>query len=676
MFPVAVTESVRTTCPRDCYDACGILVVRENGAVKHVRGDPDHPISRGRLCRKCSIGYNGEWRDPAARLTTPLRRVGPKGDARFEPISWEDALKEIAARLGEIVESRGAETILNTHYTGTLSLLAFGFPMRFFHRLGATEVDPDTICNKAGHVALGYVYGTSETGFDPRTARDAACIVVWGANPSTSAPHQDEHWLREAPGRVVVVDPIRTPSAAAADIHLQPFPGSDAALAFALLHVIDRDGLVDDTYVRDHTVGWEELRPRLAGRDPHWGEETTGVPAARIEEVAHLYAEGPSLLWLGQGLQRQRTGGNVMRACAVLPAVTGNLGKPGAGFLYLNWTEGRGIDGEYVTAPQLARSTPPPVSQLDLAARLEDPERSQALIAWNINLAASNPQQARLCRALGRDDLFTVVADLFPTDTAAFADVVLPAAGFLEFDDLVTSYFDLTLSAQTKAMEPLGDSLPNPEIFRRLAAAMGYEEPELFESDRDVIDELLRRSGIGIGFDELAARGTVDVFADPVIQFADGRFPTPSGRIEIASAEAETDGLPRVPQPLADARPADGRLRLLSPASPWLLNDSFGNVAKIVRRAGRATVVLHPEDAAARGLGETDQAIVENATGRIVLEVVLSTDVPPGVALSHKGRWPSREPGRSNVNVLNPGEKADMGESTAVHGIEVTVSKA
>jgi anaerobic selenocysteine-containing dehydrogenase len=499
---------------------------------------------------------------------------------------------------------------------------------------------------------------------------------VWGANPSASAPHQDEHWLRPASATTVVVDPIETPTAAAADLHLQPFPGTDAALAFALLHVIERDGLVDEAYVRDHTVGWEELRPLLEPCDPDWGERITGVPAASIEEVARLYGAGPSLLWLGQGLQRQRTGGNVMRACSILPAVTGNLGKPGTGFLYLNWTDGRGIDGDYVTAPQLARATPPPVSQLDLAARLEDPARARALVAWNINLAASNPQQARLHRALARDDLFTVVVDLFPTDTAAFADIVLPAASFLEFDDLVTSYFDLTLSAQVKASEPPGDALPNQEIFRRLAAAMGYAEPELYEADRDVIDEVLARSGVGIDFDELAARGTIDVFPEPALQFADGSFPTPSGRIEIASAQAEADGLPRVPLPLADARPANGRLRLLSPASQWHLNDSFANVSKIERRAGPATIALHPDDAATRGLAEGDDAIAENQTGRLTLRVVVSGAVPRGVALSHKGRWPGREPGGLNVNALNPGEKADMGDSTSVHGVEIVVGKA
>jgi anaerobic selenocysteine-containing dehydrogenase len=669
-----VDEVVLTTCPRDCYDACGIAVVKRDGAIRHVRGDPDHPVARGKLCRKCSIGYNGAFLDPQDRLTRPLRRAGAKGEGRFEPVSWDEALGEIAERVRRVEATAGAHTVLNAHYTGTFSLLGYFFPLRFFNRLGATEVDPDTICNKAGHVALEYVYGTSLVGFDPLTARDSACILVWGANPSASAPHAHDHWLPESPARVIVVDPVRTPTAQAADLHLQPFPGSDAALAFALLHVIARDGLVDVGFVGEHTVGWDELESLLAECTPEWGEAATGVPARLIEEAAEIYGRGPSLLWVGQGLQRQRTGGNVVRACALLPAVTGNLGKPGAGFLYLNGTESRRIDEDYLAAPHLGPDSPDPISHMDLVRSLEDPVRAQALFCWNINIAASNPQQGRLHEALRREDLLTVAIDLFPTDTTDFADYVLPAASFLEFDDLVASYFHLTLSAQVRAAEPMGDALPNMEIFRRLAHAMGYTEPELYESDAEVIETVLQRSGVGEDFASLAAKGTVPIAEKPLVQFADLRFPTPSGRVELASARAEADGRPRLPLPLADPRPRDGRLRLLSPASPWLLNDSFANDAKIAKRIGAATVALHPDDAAERGLGEGDEAVVANETGHLQLLVTVSDAVPRGVAYSPKGRWPKREPGRANVNALNPGESADMGESTSVHGVEVTVA--
>jgi anaerobic selenocysteine-containing dehydrogenase len=668
-------EIILTTCPRDCYDTCGIAVVKRNGIIDHVRGDPNHPVSRGKLCVKCSNGYNREWRDPQARLTRPLRRIGPKGEGRFEPVSWESALTTIADRLKHIVATAGPQTILTTHYTGTISLLALLFPMRFFHRLGATDVTPDTICNMAGHVALNYVYGTSLDGFDPRTARDAACIVVWGANPSASAPHVHEHWLAEAPGKVVVIDPIRTPTAQAADLYLQPFPGSDAALAFALLHVLWRDGLVDRDFIAAHTIGWDELEHLLVDCTPVWGEAKTGVPARLIEEAARLYGRGPSLLWLGQGLQRQPTGGNVMRACSILPAVTGNLGKPGAGLLYLNWNLAqRHIDDAYLTAPHLCAGTLPRISQMDLAACLEDPTRAQALITWNNNIVASNPQQSRLRKALTREDLLTVVLDLFPTDTTDFADFVLPAASFLEFDDLVAGYFHLTLSAQVKVMEPMGEALPNQEIFRRLARAMGYTESELYESDAEILATLLQRANGTKDFASLAAKGTIPVPSEPLIQFADLVFPTPSGRVEIASARAEADGYPRVPLPLADARPAGSRLRLLSPASSWRLNSSFSNIDKIAAYVGSATIALHPADAVERGLSEGDEALVANETGSLSLQVMLSDVVPRGVALSHKGRWPKREEAQANVNALNPGRKSDMGENTCVHSVEVMVT--
>src|SRR5579864_6784798 len=417
----AVDEVILTTCPRDCYDACGVAVVKRDGQVRHIRGDRNHSVARGRLCKKCSTAYNGVMLDPNARLLYPLRRDGPKGSGQFERVSWETALAEAAERLA----AGPPETVLNAHYTGTFALLGYSFPLRFFNRLGATEVDPDTICNKAGHVALDYLYGTSLDGFDPRTARESAAILVWGANPSASAPHQHDHWLPEAPGQVIVVDPVRTPTAAMADLHLAPFPGSDAALAFALLHVIVRDGLDDPGLLADHALGYDELEPMLADCTPDWGERVTGVPAELIERAARTYGSGPSLLWIGQGFQRQPRGGNAVRAVGLLPALSGNLGRPGSGFLYLNGTGGRGVDGDYLTGAQLAREKPAPVSHMGLADRLEDRERSRALFCWNINIAASNPEQRRLRSALAREDLFTVVADLFATDTSDYADLIL-----------------------------------------------------------------------------------------------------------------------------------------------------------------------------------------------------------------------------------------------------------
>ena len=667
-------QVVKTTCPRDCYDSCGIAVIKRDGRVRKVLGDPEHPVARGALCGKCALAYNGVWRDETARLSQPLCRSGPKGSGRFEPLSWEDALARIAERLKGLEQAGRQDKLIHAHYTGTCSLLAGGFPMRFFNYFGAREVDPDSVCNKAGHEALAMLYGSSTTGFDPKSIKDAACVVVWGANPSASAPHAHKHWLAEARAKTVVIDPVRHATAAAADLHLQPFPGSDAALAFALLHSICEKGLADEDFLRRHCLGWDELRPSIEPCTPAWGEARTGVPAALIEQAAELYGRGPSLLWLGQGLQRQPRGGNVMRAAGLLPAVTGNLGKTGTGIYYLNGGWAQGLDDGYIAEPPGLPGTPAPaISHMDLAEVLEDPERADTFVCWNMNVAASGPEQQRLRRALSREDLFTVVIDLFATDTADFADLVLPAASFLEFDDLVVPYFHLLLSAQVKVEDPPGKALPNQEIFRRLAKAMDYDHPLLFEADEAILGHVLAAGGLAIGFEELKAAGTVDPFDEPQIPFADGRFPTPSGKVELVAPQAAAMGLPRLPQPWADPRPAAGRLRLLSPADPWLMNDSYGNDPAIRQRLGPARILLHPGDATERGLAAGDLAAVSNETGSLVLRVEIDGSLPRGVALSHKGRWPRLEGGGANVNALNPGIKADMGESTAVHGVEVVV---
>jgi anaerobic selenocysteine-containing dehydrogenase len=667
-------HDVRTTCPRDCYDACGALVRVEDGRVVHVRGDPDHPVSRGKLCRKCTLAYNGVFLDPDARLTEPMVRRGPKGEGRFDAVSWEEALELVASRLGAIADEDGSR-IVYSHYTGSFALLSYFFPMRLMRRLGATEVAPDTICNDAGHTALSYLYGTSLDGFDPRTAEHAGCILVWGANPSASGPHQHEHWLPSAPGSVVVVDPVRTPTAEQADLHLQPFPGSDAALAFGLLHVLARDGLVDEPFLDRHAIGGAELLDLAKPCDPAWTMAQTGVPADAIERAAHLYGAGPSLLWIGQGLQRQPNGGNVVRAVASLPAVTGNLGREGSGFLYLNGFGNRGIDEDYLSGAAAYPDGPEPISHMGLPAHLEDPERAQAFVCWNVNPMASCPEQGRLRRALERDDLFTVVTDLFATDTVDLADVVLPAASWLEYDDIVVPYFHLALAAQVKASEPLGQALPNSEIFRRLAAALEFPDPLLLEPDEETIARVLEGTGVGLDFAQLASLGTVWTPTDaPAVQFGDGVYPTASGRIELASDAAEADGHGRLPRPVADERPAAGRLRLLSPASPWALNTSFSNDERVARQSGALTLSLTAADAAAFELRDGALARVTSATGSLVVPVAITDTLPEGVGLIPKGGWPKLRADRSNVNALTSGQPSDMGSSTTVHGLEVTVT--
>ena len=667
---------LKTTCPRDCYDTCGVIVTAEANKPLRVTGDPDHPVARGKLCAKCGVAYNGVFQDPEARLTTPLRRRGQKGSGDFVPISWEEAIAEIAAQLRDLSGERGPDSVLTMNYSGTMSLLASGFPNRFVNAINASEVDYGTICNRAGFVAWELLYGSGSEGFDPRTAKDSACILLWGTNPAHTAPHAHEHWLTDSPAKVVVVDPVRTRTAADADLHLQPRPGTDAALAFALLNALREIGAFDEEFIGAHVLGAEELDADITASTPEWAEGITGVPAESIREAARLYAAGPSLLWCGQSLTRQPQGGNIMRAAGLLPALTGNIGKPGAGIYYINRvTEMAGIDGDYLEGASLRTRPGKTVKALELADRLLDPHEFGAFLVWNTNPLASSANLHKLRQACSRGDLFMVAIDVFMTDTARYADIVLPAASFLEFDDLTAGYFNLNIGVQSKAIEPLGDALPNQDIFRRLASAIGLEQPELFEADESILDALLLQAGYSEGFEAFRSQGLLELNGkEPRIAWADKAFPTPSGRIEVASEVAVDSGLPRLPHRGVDAMPAEGWLRLLSPASNWRLNDTYANDPRLRRRSGPAELTMHPEDAERLAIHAGDSVRVSNASGELTLVAAVSDVVVPGTVMSYKGRWPSQE--AEGLNALYDGAANDMGESSAVHGIEVQVTRA
>ena len=668
-------ELIKSNCPRDCYDGCGISIEKIDGRISRVMGDEAHPVSRGRLCNKCAIAYNGVWQDENERLLYPLKRIGEKGKGQFERISWGEAVNTITERLKADIAGYGPESIIHTHYSGTLSLIALLFPMRFFLKLGAAEVDPDSICNAAGHAALALLYGESHVGFDPRTIRDSNCVLIWGANPSHSGPHSHKHWFAASGAKKIVVDPLRTGTAQAADYHLQLRPGTDAALAYSLLHVMQREGLFDDDFISQHTLGSGELLPVISRCTPEWGEQETGVPAALIEAAARCYASGPSLLWMGQGFQRQLNGGNCMRAVGLLPAFTGNIGKPGTGFTYVTITPGlAGLDFDAMAGAQLASAEPVSVSHMDFAEQLTNPDRFKSLFVWNTNPVASTPNQAQLRRALQREDLFTVVIDCFRTDSADYADIVLPAASFLEFDDLTFSYFHYNIGVQSRAMEPLGEALPNQEIFRRLAKGMGYTEKELFETDEDLIASMLEQMGVEGGFREFQQRGWQPISPEPIIPWADLQFPTPSGRIELASSTAEDQGLPRIPQAITDKEQNGGQFRLITPASDYRMNDSYANDPKLARNAGDPEVYIHPQDAERLGIGNGAPVTLSNDSGSLRLTATVDKIAMPGVIVSYKGRWPKQEQERKNVNALHIGQKADMAESTSVHSTLVSVN--
>ncbi|HEX2843591.1 molybdopterin-containing oxidoreductase family protein [Hyphomicrobium sp.] len=661
---------IKSTCPRDCYDACGLSVIVRDGIVQKVLADKEHHVSQGGLCGKCALAYNGIYLDPTKRLSSPLRRVGRKGAGEFEAVSWDVALHDISERLKDILATREARSIYHTHYTGTVSMIAGWFPLRFFNRLGATEVDPDTVCNKAGHVVLADMFGTSLTGFDPDQLQHAKTLLIWGANPSHSAPHMHMRWVRRTNAKVIVVDPIAHDTAKIAALHLQPRPGTDAALAFGLLHVLKSENLIDRAFIERYVVGFDELDREIEQATPDRTAKLTGVPAELIRETALQFGSGPSMLWLGQGVQRQPMGGNVFRSLALLSVAAGHIGKPGAGFCYMNGPETRGVDMGFLMGSELRADDGATVSHIDLADHLADAAKVSALFTWNNNIAASSPNQLKVRQSLQREDLFTVVTDIFMTDTALFADYVLPAASFLEFDDIVFPYFHNTVSAQGKAVAPFGQSLPNQEIFRRLAAAMGYTEPSLFECDQSLIDKLLSQTRFGRPFEDLKAMGTAKLYDTPLVQFENLTFATPSTRIEVASERLASEGHPRVPFAHADAPPKTGWLRVISPSSEWLMNSSYGNDDRIRQRIGEPKVFLSPEDARGYALENGAQVTLRTSAGQLTLEVSVSESVPAGVALVHKGHWPRHAGGAANVNILNPGLRTDIAESTAVHGVE------
>lgn len=664
---------IKTSCPRDCYDSCGISAIVIDGQINRILGDSDHAMTHGALCAKCAFAYNGAWIDPNKRLTQPLKRNGPKGSHHFEVVSWEAALSDISQRLHQIIDQFGGQSILHTHYTGICSLIAGNFPLRFFNRIGATEVDPDTVCNKAGHETLGLMFGESMDGFDPRTAKDTDCLIIWGANPSASAPHVHKRWLPEIKqhAKIIVIDPIRHETADLADIHLQLRPGTDAVLAFALLHVLERNDDLDQQFIAKSVLGWDEIKDEIGRTTPEIAAKITGVAVSDIELAAKWFGAGRSMLWLGQALQRQTQAGNIMRSASLLIAGTGNIGLAGTGFLYINGPANRNINMEWLSGAALSSAPTEAVSHMDLAATLADANTSKALFSWNNNIAASNPQQKALHKALKREDLFHVAIDLFHTDTTAFADYILPASSFIEFDDVLLPYFHYDVSAINKVIEPLAESLPNQEIFRRLSAAMGFTDSALFESDEKLIDTIFEQLNIPISFDELRKQGSVPWSDKPVIHYGDGQFPTASGKIDVASENWIAAGLSRAPQSIADQLPAAHHLRLLSPADGFLMNFSYANDEKIAARIGEPTVSIHPEEMAARQLSPGQKITLKNNYGELEVLVKASARIPLGVALLPKGRWPSLEKTGANINILNDGAKTDIGKSSAVHSIEV-----
>ncbi|GAA4518094.1 molybdopterin oxidoreductase family protein [Actinoallomurus oryzae] len=671
-------KTVLGACPLDCPDGCSWLVtVDDDGTAVKLRGNPAHPVTRGALCVK--VNRYLEQTSAPDRILHPMRRVGRKGEGRFERISWDEALDEIAGRLGDITREYGGQAIWPFHGTGSLGYVQGleGFAgRRFFNVLGASVHEP-TICSIAGSAGLKYTLGTSG-GMDPEDFARSKLVLLWGTNPLTSGHHswkfiQD---ARRDGAYVVAIDPVRTRTAAQADEHLAPMPGTDAALALGLLHVIVRMGAHDQDYIDARTLGWEAFRARIEEFPPDRVAKITGLPEERIVALGERVARTrPTAIRATQGIQRHAGGGMALRTLACLPGVTGDWALPGGGLYY-------STSGHFkLNLPKLVRIDllPHPVRSLTMTRlgegllEVDDPP-VKALFVIAANPVGSNPAQGKVRRGLSREDLFTVVLEHFPTDTTDYADIVLPATMQTEHLDVIAGYGHLYLVWNEPAVAPPGECLSTSETFRRLARRMGMTEPSLYDSDEDLVRQLLDSAHPwldGITVEELRKRGFARLRVDrPFLPFADG-FPTSSGRLEFYSERATRLGLDPLPGFTPHADPGEG-LVLISAAPHHFLNTTFGNNPELRRRAGGPVIVLHPDDAAARGITDGDAVRVHNARGAFEATAEVSDRVRPGVAATTKGRW-AKFTGGATVNATIDERDADMRHGAVFHDNRVEV---
>jgi anaerobic selenocysteine-containing dehydrogenase len=676
-------HEIHGACPLDCPDACSWIVTVRDGEAVRLRGNRAHPFTRGALCAK--VNHYLEHTRADDRLLHPLRRVGRKGEGRFERISWDAALDAIAERLLAIRAEHGGEAIWPFQGTGTLGYiqgLEGRAGQRLWNVLGASWHDM-TICSIAGGVGARYTNGTN-TGMDPEAFADSKLILLWGTNTLTSGHHLWKfiNAAKKAGAHLVAIDPLRTRTAEQAHEHLAPLPGTDAALALGLLWVVVDEGAEDHGYLERHTLGWPEFRERILEYPPARVAAITGLPEERIVALGRRLAHTrPTGIRTTMGIQRHAGGGMALRTINAIPGVTGDWRHPGGGVAYS--TSGYfGADRVAAFRDDLLERPVRSLAHTNLGENLlalDDPP-VKALVVYGANPMSSNPGAGKVRRGLEREDLFTVVLEQFPTDTVDYADIVLPATMQTEHLDIHDGYGHMYLLLNRPAVAPPGECLPTTETFRRLAARMGLQEPSLYDSDEQLIRTLLgsgHASLEGITYERLVEEGWARLnYPRPFLPFADG-FPTPSGRLEFRSQRAADDGydpLPTYTPPLEAASPTEAfPLALLAPASHWFLNSMFANHPELRERAGGPRIELHPDDAAARALQTGDEARVFNARGEFRAAVELSERVRKGVIATTKGHWLKHLRGGANLNATVDERDADMGRGAVFHDNRVQV---
>jgi anaerobic selenocysteine-containing dehydrogenase len=675
-------------CPQDCPDTCATITEVRDGRAVAFRGDERHPITQGWLCAKVRPYLDRVYHPD--RLLHPLRRVGPKGAGQWERISWEEAVAEITGRWKDLIDRYGAASILPYSFSGTLGLVQNTvIASRLWNRMGASGLER-SICGAAAETVVTLTLGARWSS-DPRDVLHSRLVIIWGHNPVSTSPHFMP-FLRQAQrdgAYVVVIDPRRTRTARSADLHIRPRPATDGALALGLMNVIFSEGLHDEAWLQANSVGWRDLRDRAAEYPVERVSAITGVAPEVIVDLARRYATTrPSVLKFSDGIQRHGNGGQTVRALASLPAVVGQYGVLGGGLAYSTSDWGAWLP-EAVSHASGCPPTPRIINMNRIGAALtgeaSDPP-VMSLYVFNANPVASSPNAPRTIQGLLREDLFTVVHDLFMTDTADYADIVLPATSQLEQVDLHKAYGHRFLQYNQRAIEPLGESKSNWDVMRLLAAGMGYTEPWLHQSAEEVIAEIVDASRefnprfTGITFERLQREGTVPLNFDAggEIPFADLHFPTPSGKVELR-CEAMTvfglDPLPHyeAPSEFAGREPDDDRLVLLSGAAHHFVSSSLANVPKLIAREGTPHVEINPADAAARGIANGNDVLVENARGWCRLRAIVTEDVPPGVAVAPKGYWARRSADGRNVNWTTSDAIADIAGQSTFHSNLVAI---
>ena len=680
MTSTTMTSSVLGACPHDCPDTCSLLTTVQDGVAIKVQGNPNHPLTDGVLCTKVSR-YTERTYHPD-RVLHPMKRVGPKGSGQFQQVSWDAALSDIATRLKAIADKH-PERILPYSYAGTMGMVqGESIAMRFFNLLGAAKLDR-TICSSAGGEALAQTFG-SKVGMKVQHFAESKLILIWGSNVITSSVHfwRIAQEAKRHGAKLVCIDPRRTETADKCDVHLALNPGTDAALALALMHELITHDWLDHDYIQNHTVGFEALRERALQWPPERAGEVCGLKAEDIRQLAHDYAHTkPAAIRLNYGVQRSRGGGNAVRAVACLPALTGAW-RHRAGGVVLSASGHALHNGVALQRPDLhTHATAPLINMSTIGDALNTQDLVEALVVYNSNPVAVAPESVKVVKGFAREDLFTVVLEHFMTDTADHADYVLPATTQLEHWDIHNSYGHTDMVLNRPAIAPMGEAKTNTQIFRELASRMGMDNPLLQEDDESLCRLALQnprnlQSAAPVTWDALLKDG----FAHwPVADapFAQGGFPTASGKCEFFSERLAAQGLDGLPDYLPNYEPANAQatypLAMISPPARNFLNSSFVNVKSLRDMEGEPLLEIHPDDAATRQVKDGAMVRVFNDRGSYQCKAQISTRAQVGMVVGLGIWWRKLGTDGKNVNELTSQRLTDMGRAPVFYDCAVQV---